>query len=227
MLNSTYNGGTYFPDITLVMPLFNVVGDEILFYVASRGHHADVGGITPGSMPPMSKTVVEEGVLIDNFKLVENGRMREAEMRELLASGPYPARNPDQNIADLQAQLAANEKGVQELHRMVRTYGLDVVHAYMQHVQDNAEEAVRQVIGVLKDGQFKYELDNGAHIQVAVRVNHEERSAVVDFTGTSDQLEDNFNAPSAVCMAAVLYVFRTLVNDEIPMNAGCLKPLEV
>src|SRR5690625_3202881 len=178
-------------------------------------------------MPPMSQTVIEEGVLIDNFKLVEGGRMREAALRELMGSGPYPARNLDQNIADLRAQLAANEKGVQELHRMVRTYGLDVVHAYMQHVQDNAEEAVRQVIGVLKDGSFRYELDNGAHIQVAVRVNHEERSAQVDFTGTSDQLEDNFNAPSAVCMAAVLYVVPTLVNDEIPMNAGCLKPLEV
>ena len=227
VLNDPYNGGTHLPDITVVTPVFDEAGQDILFYVASRGHHADVGGITPGSMPPMSQTVIEEGVLIDNFKLVEGGRMREAELRELMGSGPYPARNLDQNIADLRAQLAANEKGVQELRRMVRTYGLDVVHAYMQHVQDNAEEAVRQVIGVLKDGSFRYELDNGAHIQVAVRVNHEERSAEVDFTGTSDQLEDNFNAPSAVCMAAVLYVFRTLVNDEIPMNAGCLKPLEV
>src|SRR5699024_6433772 len=180
-----------------------------------------------GSMPPMSKTVIEEGVLIDNFKLVEGGRLREVELRALLADSPYPARNPEQNIADLRAQLAANEKGVQELHRMVRTYGLEVVHAYMQHVQDNAEEAVRQVIGVLQDGAFSYELDNGAQIQVAVRVDRAQRSAEIDFSGTSAQLEDNFNAPAAVCMAAVLYVFRTLVNDEIPMNEGCLKPLKV
>lgn len=227
VLNDPYNGGTHLPDITVVTPVFDEQGQKILFYVASRGHHADVGGITPGSMPPMSKTIIEEGVLIDNFKLVENGRMREQALRELLSKGPYPARNPDQNIADLHAQLAANEKGVQELRRMVRTYGLEVVHAYMQHVQDNAEEAVRQVIGVLNDGHFKYELDNGAHIEVTVRVNHQERSAEIDFTGTSAQLEDNYNAPSAVCMAAVLYVFRTLVNDDIPMNAGCLKPLKV
>src|SRR5690606_1743318 len=161
------------------------------------------------------------------FKLVENGRMREPELRKLLSGDRYPARNPDQNIADLRAQIAANEKGVQELRRMVKEFGLHVVHAYMNHVQDNAEEAVRRVIGVLKDGQFRYELDNGAVIQVAVRVNAAERSAVIDFTGTSMQLSNNFNAPSAVCMAAVLYVFRTLVNDEIPMNAGCLKPLQV
>src|SRR5690625_1502820 len=209
VLNDPYNGGTHLPDITVVTPVFDKSGQDIIFYVASRGHHADVGGITPGSMPPMSKTVVEEGVLIDNFKLVEDGRMREAELRELLGSGPYPARNPEQNIADLRAQLAANEKGVQELHRMVDTYGLEVVHAYMQHVQDNAEEAVRQVIGVLQDGAFSYELDNGAQIQVAVRVNRQERSRSEEHTGTSAQLEDNFNAPAAVCMAAVLYVFRT------------------
>src|SRR5690625_4066078 len=175
VLNDPYNGGTHLPDVTVVTPVFDDAGQEILFYVASRGHHADVGGITPGSMPPMSTTVIEEGALIDNFKLVEGGRMREEAFRQLLQEGPYPARNPEQNIADIRAQLAANEKGVQELRRMVRTYGLDVVHAYMQHVQDNAEEAVRQVIGVLKDGSFRYELDNGAHIQVAVRVNHEER----------------------------------------------------
>jgi len=227
VLNDPYNGGTHLPDITVVTPVFDDAGQEILFYVASRGHHADVGGITPGSMPPMSTTVIEEGALIDNFKLVEGGRMREEAFRQLLQEGPYPARNPEQNIADIRAQLAANEKGVQELRRMVRTYGLDVVHAYMQHVQDNAEEAVRQVIGVLKDGQFCYELDNGAHIQVAVRVDHQNRSAEVDFTGTTAQLGDNFNAPAAVCMAAVLYVFRTLVPDDIPMNEGCLKPLRV
>ncbi|NYT85603.1 hydantoinase B/oxoprolinase family protein [Pollutimonas harenae] len=227
VLNDPYNGGTHLPDITVVTPVFDTSGQDILFFVASRGHHADVGGITPGSMPPNSKTVHEEGVLIDNFKLIENGRMREAELRELLTGAQYPARNPEQNIADLRAQIAANEKGVQELRRMVREFGLDIVHAYMNHVQDNAEEAVRRVIGVLNDGEFTYELDNGAIIQVAVRVNTAERSAVIDFTGTSMQLANNFNAPSAVCMAAVLYVFRTLVNDEIPMNAGCLKPLQV
>jgi 5-oxoprolinase (ATP-hydrolysing) len=227
VLNDPYNGGTHLPDITVVTPVFDEAGATILFFVASRGHHADVGGITPGSMPPNSRTVEEEGVLIDNFKLVEAGRMREAELRKLLTECRYPARNPAQNIADLRAQIAANEKGVQELRRMVREFGLDVVHAYMDHVQDNAEEAVRRVIGVLQDGQFSYELDNGAVIRVAVRVDAGNRRAEIDFSGTSMQLSDNFNAPSAVCMAAVLYVFRTLVDDEIPMNAGCLKPLNV
>ena len=227
VLNDPYNGGTHLPDITVVTPIFKEHSNEILFFVASRGHHADVGGITPGSMPPDSKTVIDEGVLIDNFKLVEKGRMREEALRELLSSGPYPARNIDQNLADLRAQVAANEKGVQELNRMVANFGLDVVQAYMQHVQDNAEESVRLVIDALQDGTFCYEMDNGAQIQVAVRVNKAQRSAEVDFTGTSDQLESNFNAPAAVCMAAVLYVFRTLVNDEIPMNQGCLKPIDV
>ncbi len=227
VLNDPYNGGTHLPDITVVTPVFNDAGSEILFFVASRGHHADVGGITPGSMPPDSRTVIEEGVLIDNFKLVEDGRMRESELRTLMTSGPYPARNVEQNIADLRAQIAANEKGVQELRRMVATFGLAVVQAYMQHVQDNAEEAVRRVIGVLRDGSFRYELDSGAIINVQVKVNAAERSAEIDFTGTSSQLDDNFNAPSAVCMAAVLYVFRTLVDDDIPMNAGCLKPITV
>lgn len=226
-LNDPYNGGTHLPDITVVTPVFSEDGTSLLFFVASRGHHADIGGITPGSMPPNSKTIEEEGVLIDNFKLVELGRMRETELRQLLTDFRYPARNPDQNIADLRAQIAANEKGVQELRRMVKEFGLDVVQAYMMHVQDNAEEAVRRVIGVLQNGQFTYELDNGAFIRVAVRVDTKTRSAEIDFTGTSAQLPDNFNAPSAVCMAAVLYVFRTLVNDEIPMNAGCLKPLKV
>ena len=200
---------------------------EILFYVGSRGHHADIGGITPGSMPPFSKTIEEEGVLLDNVLLVEDGRMLEAEMRHLLASAKYPARNPDQNIADLRAQVAANEKGVQELRRMVAHFGLDVVKAYMGHVQDNAEECVRRVIGVLKDGEFACEMDNGAVIRVRIAIGEDRRSAVIDFAGTSAQLESNFNAPSAVVYAAVLYVFRTLVDDDIPLNAGCLKPLEV
>jgi 5-oxoprolinase (ATP-hydrolysing) len=178
-------------------------------------------------MPPFSNTVEEEGVLLDNVKLVEDGRMLEDEMRKRLASARYPARNPDQNIADLRAQIAANEKGVQELKRMVAHFGLDMVQAYMKHVQDNAEECVRRVIGVLKDGEFAYEMDNGAVIRVKITIGADRRSATVDFTGTSGQLESNFNAPSAVVYAAVLYVFRTLVDDDIPLNAGCLKPLHV
>ena len=226
-LNDPYHGGTHLPDITVVTPVFDADDKEILFYVASRGHHADVGGVTPGSMPPFSTRIEEEGVQIDNVKLVERGRLREAEMIELLKSGEYPSRNPAQNIADLKAQIAANEMGVQELRKMVAQYGLAVVQAYMGHVQDNAEESVRRVITRLKDGAFTLPLDNGARISVAIRVNAAERRATIDFTGTSPQLVNNFNAPTAVCMAAVLYVFRTLVNDDIPLNAGCLKPLDV
>jgi 5-oxoprolinase (ATP-hydrolysing) len=227
VLNAPYNGGTHLPDITVITPVFNNSGKGILFYVASRGHHADVGGITPGSMPPDSTTVEEEGVLIDNFTLVERGRFREAEILALLASGAYPARNPAQNLADLKAQIAANEKGVQELRRMIGHFGLEVVHAYMGHVQDNAEEQVRRVLDVLKDGSFSYPLDDGAEVSVAIRIDRAARGATVDFSATSPQQPSNFNAPSAVCRAAVLYVFRTLVDDEIPMNEGCLKPLEV
>jgi 5-oxoprolinase (ATP-hydrolysing) len=226
VLNAPYNGGTHLPDVTVITPVFSS-SNEILFYVGSRGHHADIGGITPGSMPPGSKVVEEEGVLIDNFLLVEGGRFREKETVALLTSGKYPVRNVQQNIADLQAQIAANEKGVQELRRMVEHFGLDVVRAYMRHVQDNAEESVRRVLGVLKDGSFEYPLDNGAVIRVAIRIASDRRAARIDFSGTSNQLPNNFNAPSAVCMAAVLYVFRTLVDDDIPLNAGCLKPLEV
>jgi len=229
MLNDPYNGGTHLPDVTVISPVFDKNGKEILFYVGSRGHHADIGGTTPGSMPPDSRSVEEEGVLISNFLLVDGGTgtIREAETRELLASARYPARNPDQNLADLRAQVAANQKGAEELLKMVEHFGLGVVRAYMGHVQDNAEEAVRRVIGTLRNGSFLLPLDNGAKIQLAVRVNKDERSAEIDFTGTSPQLDNNFNAPSAVCMATVLYVFRTLVNDEIPLNAGCLKPLKV
>ena len=227
VLNAPYNGGTHLPDVTLITPVFDSAGRDILFYVGSRGHHADIGGTTPGSMPPDSRVVEEEGVLIDNFLLVENGRLREKETVALLSSGRYPARNIEQNMADLRAMVAANEKGAQELHRMVGSFGLDVVHAYMRHVQDNAEEAVRRVIEVLKEGEFCYEMDNGAAIRVKIAIDRRARSAVLDFTGTAAQLPSNFNAPPAVCMAAVLYVFRTLVDDEIPMNAGCLKPLEV
>jgi 5-oxoprolinase (ATP-hydrolysing) len=227
VLNAPYNGGTHLPDVTVITPVFDDKGAEILFYVGSRGHHADIGGITPGSMPPDSKTVEEEGVLIDNFQLVEQGRFRERETIALLSSGKYPARNVQQNLADLQAQIAANEKGVQALRDMVAHFGLDVVRAYMRHVQANAEESVRRVIGVLKDGAFELPLDNGATIRVRIAIGADRRSAVIDFAGTSPQLPNNFNAPSAVSMAAVLYVFRTLVDDEIPLNAGCLKPLDV
>jgi 5-oxoprolinase (ATP-hydrolysing) len=227
VLNDPYHGGTHLPDVTVITPVFLADDLEPVFYVGSRGHHADIGGLTPGSMPPFSTCIEEEGVQIQNFKLVEAGRLREAEMVALLESGPYPSRNPAQNMADLKAQIAANEKGVQELRRMVEQFGLEVVQAYMHHVQDNAEESVRRVITRLKDGHFLLPLDNGAQIEVTVRVNASERSAEIDFTGTSAQLPNNFNAPRAVCMAAVLYVFRTLVDDDIPLNAGCLKPLHV
>ncbi|QNB05847.1 5-oxoprolinase [Herbaspirillum frisingense] len=227
MLNDPYHGGTHLPDITVITPAFDKDGREILFYVGSRGHHSDIGGITPGSMPANSTVVEEEGILINNFQLVRGGRFLEQETVALLGSGPYPARNIAQNLADLQAQIAANQKGVEELLKMVDHFGLDVVKAYMDHVQNNAEEAVRRVITLLKDGSYDYPLDNGAVIKVAIRVNHEQRTADIDFTGTSPQLNNNFNAPSAICMAAVLYVFRTLVDDEIPLNAGCLKPLNV
>ena len=253
VLNDPYHGGTHLPDITVITPVY--LDGKPTFYVGSRGHHADVGGTTPGSMPPFSTRIEEEGVQINNFKLVDRGVLREAEMVALLSSGEFPSRNTQQNMADLKAQIAANEKGVQELRKMVDHFGLDVVQAYMRHVQDNAEESVRRVIqsiGVrfqLLEAQrqqamkeqnnwnltpimtpinsFTLPLDNGAQIQVAIRVNARERSAVIDFTGTSEQQLNNFNAPTAVCMAAVLYVFRTLVDDDIPLNAGCLKPLEV
>ena len=225
VLNAPYNGGTHLPDVTVITPVFQ--DRRILFYVGSRGHHADIGGITPGSMPPRSKVVEEEGVLIDNFLLVEEGRFRERETVKLLTSGRYPVRNVEQNIADLRAQIAANEKGVQELGRMVEEFGLEVVQAYMGHVQANAEESVRRVIGVLKDGAFEMPLDNGAVIRVRITIGGDRRSATIDFTATSAQLPNNFNAPSSVCMAAVLYVFRTLVDADIPLNSGCLKPLNV
>jgi 5-oxoprolinase (ATP-hydrolysing) len=229
VLNDPYHGGTHLPDVTVITPVYLAASasDKPRFYVGSRGHHADIGGTTPGSMPPFSTLIEEEGVQIDNVKLVDRGVLREAEMIALLQSGKYPSRNPEQNMADLKAQIAANEKGVQELRKMVEQFGLDVVQAYMKHVQDNAEESVRRVITKLKDGEFTLPLDNGAQITVAIRVNPKDRSAEIDFTGTSAQQVNNFNAPTAVCMAAVLYVFRTLVDDEIPLNAGCLKPLKV
>ncbi|WP_439578752.1 hydantoinase B/oxoprolinase family protein [Elioraea sp.] len=226
-LNNPYNGGTHLPDITVITPVFDEAGAEILFFVGSRGHHADVGGITPGSMPPLSRTLEEEGVLVDDFLLLEAGRFREAEFRKLLTGARYPARSPEVNIADIRAQVAANEKGVQELHRIVRQYGLDTVRRYMRHVMDNAEESVRRVIGRLNDGSFDYRMDNGDVLRVTVSVDHEARTATVDFTGTAAQRDDNFNAPPAVTRAAVLYCFRCLVGEDIPLNDGCLKPITI
>ncbi len=226
VLNAPYNGGTHLPDVTVIAPVF-MDDPTPEFFVASRGHHADIGGITPGSMPPDSSHVDEEGVLLDNVQLVAQGRFLEAELRALLASGRYPSRNVDQNLADLRAQVAACAKGADELRRMVAHFTLPVVRAYMQHVQDNAEESVRRVLDVLHDGHFEYEMDSGAKIVVTITIDRAAREATIDFTGSSAQQPTNFNAPSAVCKAAVLYVFRTLVDDEIPMNAGCLKPLHI
>ncbi len=231
VLNDPYHGGTHLPDVTVITPVFSTqeanVEPEILFYVASRGHHADIGGITPGSMPPDSSSLEHEGVLLDIVLLVADGVFREAALVQRLQGGAFPARNPYQNIADLKAQVAANEKGVQELRRMVEHFGLDVVHAYMGHVQDNAEECVRRVLTTLRSGSFRYAMDNGEFVDVSITVDQEARSAVIDFSGSAPQSETNFNAPAAVCRAAVLYVLRTLVDDDIPMNDGCLKPVEI
>ncbi|WP_330477202.1 hydantoinase B/oxoprolinase family protein [Streptomyces platensis] len=226
-INDPYHGGTHLPDVTVVTPVFDADGDTLLFLVASRGHHAEIGGITPGSMPAFSSTIQEEGILFDNWLLVRDGELRERATRDLLAAGPYPSRAPDANLADLRAQIAANEKGIQELRRMSEQFGLDVVRAYMGHVQDNAEESVRRIIAGLSDGSYRYETDSGAEIHVALTVDRAARSAVLDFAGTSPQQPGNANAPSSVVMAAVLYVFRTLVADDIPLNSGCLKPVEV
>ncbi|MGC2855238.1 hydantoinase B/oxoprolinase family protein [Novispirillum sp. DQ9] len=227
VLNAPYNGGTHLPDVTVVTPVFDDAGRDLLFFVASRGHHADIGGISPGSMPPGSRSVEEEGILLDGLPLVRGGRFLEDEIVAVLTAGRWPVRNPAQNVADLKAQVAANEKGVRELRRMVAHFGLDVVRAYMGHVQDNAEESVRRVIATLRDGAFAYAMDDGAEVRVSITVDHLARSARVDFTGTSAQRPNNFNAPLAVCRAAVLYVFRTLVDDDIPMNEGCLKPVDL
>ncbi|MFF9843324.1 hydantoinase B/oxoprolinase family protein [Streptomyces sp. NPDC013740] len=226
-INDPYHGGTHLPDVTVVTPVFDAAGTVLRFLVASRGHHAEIGGITPGSMPAFSRTVDEEGVLFDNWLLVRDGRLREAETRALLTGARHPSRDPDTNLADLRAQIAANEKGIEELRKTVDTYGLDVVHAYMRHVRANAEESVRRIVARLNDGSFRYETDAGAVVQVAVRVDREHRGAVVDFAGTSPQQPGNANAPTSVVMAAVLYVFRTLVDDDIPLNSGCLEPLDV
>jgi 5-oxoprolinase (ATP-hydrolysing) len=227
MLNAPFNGGTHLPDVTVITPVFDAAGAEILFYVGSRGHHADIGGRTPGSAPPDSTHIEEEGVLIDNFKMVENGELRLEAIRELLSSGRYPCRNISQNIADLEAQVAANATGIKEVHRMIANFGKETVLAYMRHVQANAEASVRRVIGQLKDGHFVYPLDHDAHLEVKITVDQANGSAVVDFTGTSEQHFGNYNAPLSICHAVVLYVFRTLVGQDIPMNEGCLKPIEI
>jgi len=227
MQNDPYNGGTHLPDITVITPVFDDATGALRFCVASRGHHADIGGLTPGSMPPNSRHIREEGALFKNFKLVEAGRFREQALLAALAEGPFPSRNPQQNIADLRAQIAANNRGVTELRRLVEHFGSNVVDAYMQHVQDNAEQAVRDVLGELPDGEFVYTMDNGKHIAVAIQIDRDGRTACIDFTGTSMQSGDNFNAPAAICKAAVLYVFRCLVRKSIPLNDGCLKPLRI
>ncbi|WP_430937870.1 hydantoinase B/oxoprolinase family protein [Rhodovulum sp. YNF3179] len=226
-LNAPYNGGTHLPDITVVTPVFDDAGDDILFWVASRGHHADVGGVAPGSMTPLATTVDEEGVLIDNFKLVEAGRFREAEIRDLLTDHAYPARDPGQNIADLKAQVAANARGAAELRAMIGQFGLAVVQAYMAHVQDNAAAEVARVIGRLSDGEYEYATDTGQVIKVRITVDRDTGTATVDFTGTSAAQANNFNAPEPVTRAAVLYVFRVMVESPIPMNAGCLRPVRI
>jgi 5-oxoprolinase (ATP-hydrolysing) len=227
-INAPYNGGTHLPDITVVTPVFDEDGREVLFYVASRGHHADVGGVSPGSMSPLATHIDEEGVYIDNFKLVEAGRFREAELMALLTGAKYPARNPAQNIGDLKAQIAANERGVAELRRMIAHFGLDVVRAYMGHVQDNAAESVRRVIDRLPDEcRFDYEFDQGCFVRVRITTDRARREATVDFTGTSPERSDNYNAPEPVARAAVLYVFRVMVESRIPMNAGCLRPIRI
>jgi 5-oxoprolinase (ATP-hydrolysing) len=226
-MNNPFNGGTHLPDVTVITPIFDAMGERIIYTVASRGHHADIGGKTPGSAPPDSQRIEEEGVVIDRFLLVDQGHLRERETRILLASGAYPCRNIDQNMADLAAQIAANATGVAELQKVTRHFGVDTIHAYMGHVQDNAEESVRRVLDVLKDCRFSYPMDSGAKIDVDIRVDKLTRSAIFDFTGTSPQSSLNYNAPVAICRAVVLYVFRTLVGRDIPMNEGCLKPLEL
>ncbi|WP_371875814.1 hydantoinase B/oxoprolinase family protein [Alsobacter metallidurans] len=227
MLNAPYNGGTHLPDITVCTPVFDQAGAEILFWVASRGHHADVGGVAPGSMSPLATTIEQEGVYIDNFKIVDEGRFREAETEALLLGATYPVRNVVQNVNDLKAQIAANEKGVRELSKVIGEFGLDVVQAYMGHVQDNAAESVRRVLDRLRNCEFTYPMDQGCAIKVRITVDKAAREATVDFTGTSPQRGDNFNAPAPVTRAAVLYVFRVMVDDDIPMNAGCLRPIRI
>ena len=227
VLNAPFNGGTHLPDVTVITPVFDKNGKEIIFFVASRGHHADIGGKTPGSGPPDSKHIEEEGVLIDNFKLFDKGIFREQEMRKILSSGKYPCRNVEHNMADLAAQVAANKTGINEINSMIDQFGIETVHAYMNHVQDNAEESIRNAIVNLKQGEYEYELDNGEFIRVNVKIDKKNREAIIDFTGTAPKNPFNYNAPMAVCYAVILYVFRTLVGNNIPLNEGCFKPIKI
>ena len=227
VLNAPFNGGTHLPDVTVITPVFDKNGKEIIFFVASRGHHADIGGKTPGSGPPDSKHIEEEGVLIDNFKLFDKGIFREKEMRKILSSGKYPCRNIEHNMADLAAQVAANKTGIHEINSMIDQFGIETVHAYMNHVQDNAEESIRNAIVNLKQGEYEYELDNGEFIRVNVKIDKKNREAIIDFTGTAPKNPFNYNAPMAVCYAVILYVFRTLVGNNIPLNEGCFKPIKI
>jgi 5-oxoprolinase (ATP-hydrolysing) len=227
LLNSPYHGGTHLPDMTVVTPVFMGASAQADFFVASRAHHADIGGTTPGSMPPFSRSIEEEGILVQGLQLVQGGVLREAQLRAALAAGPWPARNPAQNLADLRAQLAANARGIAEIERAAQRHGLDTLHAYMRHVQDNAAECVQRAIAQLTPGAFRYELDDGSAVVVRIDIDHERARARVDFTGTSPQGSHNFNAPRAVCTAAVLYVFRTLIDEPIPLNEGCLRPLDI
>jgi 5-oxoprolinase (ATP-hydrolysing) len=227
VLNNPFNGGTHLPDITVIAPVFDETGIEIRFFVGNRGHHADIGGVTPGSTPPDSTTLDEEGVVIDDFLLLDGGVLREREFRALLTGAPYPARSPDTNVSDIKAQIAANQAGIGELKALVARYGWPAVEAYMGHVMANGEESVRRVIDRIGDGAFDYEMDDGSRLKVSVKVDHARREATIDFTGTSAQRAGNFNAPPAVTRAVVLFVFRCLVGDDIPLNEGCLKPLKI
>ncbi|MBV8974338.1 MAG: hydantoinase B/oxoprolinase family protein, partial [Sinobacteraceae bacterium] len=224
---SPYHGGTHLPDMTVVTPVFMTDGEQPDFFVASRAHHADIGGMTPGSMPPFSRSIEEEGILFECFQLVQGGTLREAALRAVLAAGPWPARNPSQNVADLRAQLAANARGCAEIERAARRHGLGTLHEYMHHVQQNAARCVRRAIARLTPGSFRYELDDGSAIVVRIDIDPAQQRARVDFTGTAPQRDHNFNAPRAVCTAAVLYVFRTLIEEAIPLNEGCLEPLDI
>jgi 5-oxoprolinase (ATP-hydrolysing) len=226
-LNNPYHGGTHLPDITVVMPIYDETGKNLLFNVAARGHHADIGGSTPGSMPSNSTSLDEEGVLIDNFLLVSGGQFRETAFRELLGSGPHPVRNPDQNLGDIKAQVAACARGAQGLQDLMRSVGRDVVLAYMDHVRANAASSVSQMLANLPGGHFQYEMDNGAVVEVNIAVDREQGRATIDFTGSSQQQPTNFNAPASICRAATLYVIRTLLDDDIPMNDGCLEPIDL
>jgi 5-oxoprolinase (ATP-hydrolysing) len=227
VLNAPFNGGTHLPDVTVITPVFDKAGKQITFFVASRGHHADIGGKTPGSGPPDSKHIDEEGVLIDNFKMFDKGVFRESEIRKILSSGRYPCRNVEHNMADLAAQVAANNTGIVEINSMIEQFGIETVHSYMNHVQDNAEECIRNAIINLKEGKYEYELDNGEFIRVRITIDKIKREATIDFSGTAPKNPFNYNAPMAVCHAVILYVFRTLVGNNIPLNEGCFKPLNI